>query len=423
MKKGLQDKTTCRRDEKARRQDNKPRRPFPGRKKLLPAAAAVLITAAVLTGAGSGLPDTVGDGYLMRGDYGTADLETELRVTGDGISRQVTVTVPAKTYTPAEEEAFLDKAEARLGEAVFDGMSPSHADRDLDLAAAAGDLPVAITWYSYTPELVGDDGRLGSAIPEEGAEAVMAAVITCQEAVRQVTLTFRVYPGRKTEEEAFREALDAAIRSGTTEDRVLLPAEIGGRAVVWHTPRAGKYLGALFLGFLVGVLVRYALREKERQAEEAYREALLKDYPPLISKLVLLLGAGLSLSMTCRRMATDYQEERQRSGRIRPGFELVVQACDDMDKGLSEAEAYRRLGESSGLGLYRTFSVLLVQNLRRGSTEMLAVFRREAETAFEERKKAARLKGEKASSRLLLPMMLMLMIIFAIVMIPAWLAF
>ena len=101
----------------------------------------------------------------------------------------------------------------------------------------------------------------------------------------------------------------------------------------------------------------------------------------------------------------------------------MVQACDDMDKGLSEAEAYRRLGESSGLGLYRTFSVLLVQNLRRGSTEMLAVFRREAETAFEVRKNAARLKGEKASSRLLLPMILMLMIIFAIVMIPAWLAF
>ena len=47
----------------------------------------------------------------------------------------------------------------------------------------------------------------------------------------------------------------------------------------------------------------------------------------------------------------------------------------------------------------------------------------EAVSAFEERKKDARIQGERASAKLLMPMMLMLLVVFVIVMVPAFLSF
>ena len=54
---------------------------------------------------------------------------------------------------------------------------------------------------------------------------------------------------------------------------------------------------------------------------------------------------------------------------------------------------------------------------------MAAILGREAEEAYEERKKRARILGEEAGTKLLLPMLLMLVIVMAILMVPAFFAF
>ena len=94
-----------------------------------------------------------------------------------------------------------------------------------------------------------------------------------------------------------------------------------------------------------------------------------------------------------------------------------------MERGIEEAEAYEHIGEKTGLLPYRTFSALLVQHLQKGSRGIELMLEEEAEKAQEMRKQQARVLGEQASTKLLFPMILMLIVTFVILLIPACISF
>ena len=86
-------------------------------------------------------------------------------------------------------------------------------------------------------------------------------------------------------------------------------------------------------------------------------------------------------------------------------------------------EAYRHFGERCGQMKYKTFSTLLIQNLQKGSKRLADMLETESQEAWEERKRKARVLGEIASTKLLVPMVLMLLVVMALIMIPAFLSF
>lgn len=91
----------------------------------------------------------------------------------------------------------------------------------------------------------------------------------------------------------------------------------------------------------------------------------------------------------------------------------------EMTDGMGELEALRRFGERNPLREYRKLALLLEQNLRKGTRELLAMLEREELLAFELRQNLAKKAGEEASTRLLLPMIGLLGIVMAILLIPA----
>ena len=65
---------------------------------------------------------------------------------------------------------------------------------------------------------------------------------------------------------------------------------------------------------------------------------------------------------------------------------------------------------------------MLTQNLRKGSKGLSELLRAEADQAFEERKAAAKKRGEEAGTKLLVPMFMMLSTVLLIVIVPAFLS-
>ena len=98
-------------------------------------------------------------------------------------------------------------------------------------------------------------------------------------------------------------------------------------------------------------------------------------------------------------------------------------ACNEMESGISEMEAYRRFGERCGHVKYKTFATLLIQNLQKGSRQMGEMLEKESVEAWDDRKRKAKVLGEAATTKLLLPMVLMLGVVMAIIMLPACLSF
>ena len=165
-------------------------------------------------------------------------------------------------------------------------------------------------------------------------------------------------------------------------------------------------------------------RQEEEKKQRLRKEQLLRDYPELLGKLTLLLGAGISMRRAMERIAADYERMREKNQtEVRCAYEEVRNTCREMEQGISERAAYERFGERCGLLPYRTFASLLVQNLQNGSQGMQQLLRQEAARAQQQRRDRARVLGEQASTRLLIHMILMLLVVFAILMIPAWLSF
>ena len=92
----------------------------------------------------------------------------------------------------------------------------------------------------------------------------------------------------------------------------------------------------------------------------------------------------------------------------------------EMESGVTQTKAYERFGRRCRVQSYNRLATMLSQNVRKGATNLAVLLREEAAYAFEERKHTARRLGEKAGTKLLVPMMMLLGMIMVVIMVPAF---
>ena len=128
------------------------------------------------------------------------------------------------------------------------------------------------------------------------------------------------------------------------------------------------------------------------------------DYPEMVNKLSLLLGAGMTVSAAWERIIGLY--ERQRTDGVlgeRPTYEEMKVTYREIKEGVGERTAYEHFGERCALRPYRKLSSLIVQNLRKGSRGLTELMEAEADEAFELRKNLAKKLGEEAGDDIDVP--------------------
>lgn len=226
------------------------------------------------------------------------------------------------------------------------------------------------------------------------------------------------------EEERVREIQEAIAeynQEKEDEDYYYLPEEWEGKHFTWEQKGdgSGTLMASLFL--IAGAALMVLKSREEFALIQKKREQMLLDYPGLIMKFTLLVQAGMTARKAFQKIAGDYRKRKSRKERY--AYEEILVVCYEMDSGVSEAEAYRRFGERCGQVKYKTFATLLIQNLQKGSRHLEDMLERESVEAWEERKRKARVLGEAAATKLLGPMVLMLLVVMAVIMIPACLTF
>ena len=129
--------------------------------------------------------------------------------------------------------------------------------------------------------------------------------------------------------------------------------------------------------------------------------------------------------MTIRRawfLIAKKKEKKRTDYSRRKAYEEMVSVMHQISGGIPEGECYENYGVRCRISSYRKFGTMLSQNLRKGSGGLTELLGREAEEAFEERKNLAKKLGEEAGTKLMIPMFLMLIIVFAIVIVPAFMS-
>lgn len=397
-------------------------------KRILLLAAAGNIAGLALT-VSSGLHAGLGtEPAVEKGEYGKERKEERFIVEQEnGENQEITILVPARQYDGEETERWLQKAEEQLDSVIL-GKNSSllHVDQDLNLVVQMPESPVAVSWDTNEPLLVGYEGKLSDKIPEDGAEVQLRATLELQGKTSVCVRNIVVYPRQEevTLEQKIREAAEEQNTDGA-EQLYRLPKEIEGKTLIWKkAPDRTGNLIAVF-GLLAAFLYGGAQEEKREKARRLWEEEMRKDYPEVVSALVLLLGAGLNMRKALERLALDYQSRKKRKvlKNERKAYEEIVYTWKEMESGVSESSAYEHMGNRCQGTPFRSLAVLLTQNLQKGSKGLVEILEREASEAFEERRRRAREEGEKAGTRLLLPMMMMLGIVFVLILIPAFMSF
>ena len=142
---------------------------------------------------------------------------------------------------------------------------------------------------------------------------------------------------------------------------------------------------------------------------------IMLDFPDFLVKLTLLINAGMNVSKAWEKVSEGTDKTRAL------GRELDM-ALSEIRSGKSESKAYEDFAKRCRIQeVTRVVSVLL-QNIRKGNAELVSILRIHANECWEMRKNAAKKLGEEASSKMLLPMAIMLLSILLIVTTPAILA-
>ena len=239
-------------------------------------------------------------------------------------------------------------------------------------------------------------------------------------------------PQEKTEkklspEEALREAIrkeTLALNEEKQEpDKYYLPSKVNGKHIQWAYPTDHSGMILMSLAILAGILL-ILLKERRREQElEKRKEQMLRDYPNLVTKLSLLVRAGMTMRRAFGKTALDYRKNKRDDEEPRYAYEEMLVTYYEMESGVLESQAYENFGRRCNQVQYRTLATLLSQNLKKGSQGLLDMLERESVSAFEDRKRQARILGEAAATKLLIPMVLMLLVVLVIIMVPACMSF
>ena len=159
-------------------------------------------------------------------------------------------------------------------------------------------------------------------------------------------------------------------------------------------------------------------RQKEQRKKEIRQMQF--DYPQLINKFSLYIGAGMTVRRAWIQIVKEYDKEKHYLGE-RTVYEEMRYTMNELKNGRPESECNEAFGRRCESPVYRKFGMLLSQNLRKGTKGLTNLLQREAQEAFEERKNMAKKLGEEAGTKLMIPLFLMLAVVFVIVTVPAFL--
>lgn len=364
------------------------------------------------------------DGVLMRKEIGKEAEALCLLLQIDGSKELHEYYLELEAMKPTKEEADTYFAAAK-------------AEIDADFAILTEQVPLKREYqegvveavWEFTPwNIIQSDGSvLWDKLAPEGVIITASVTLTCGKYETIYQFSFELLPQELSKEEQLFTALDIWMEEQLQkegEQQLVLPKEIEGVPLQWTIEEENLTLKILFLEMAAILLLWYFQKKNQRQEKLFLQREMELFYPELVGQMSLLLGAGMTMRQAWSSIAERYLEKRNKQ-QMKEQFiyELIVRMNRRMAEGEKERIAYQRFAEEARLICYKRLIRLLLGNLEKGAAGICEVLEQESQRAYEERIKQAKKLAEEASTRLLLPLMLMMLVVMAIAIIPAMFSF
>ena len=395
--------------------------------------AGIIAAASVLCFAGVFLWDNLrqietnetGQKILQRNPHGQGDSSAQLRASIGENEEEFSVTVSEQEYTEEELDAVFQEASEDLEKLILgENESLDEVRDDLELISEIPETGISVSWEIDNYEVMDLQGNLISEnLTDDGTLVKLSASLLYGE--RQAVHEFyaKVYPTMISRAERqmsdLKEEIARADEETASEDHLVLPDQINGERVEWSYTADTRAFAILILGAGTAAMICISKDQSGKEEEKRRIRQMKTDYPQIINKFNLYIGAGMTIRRAWSCIADDYEKKRERYGK-RVAYEEMIYTLHEIQGGAPEGECYAKYGNRCGISRYRKFGTMLSQNLRKGSRGITDLLEREAEEAFEDRKNMAKKLGEEAGTKLMIPMFIMLAVVFVIVTVPAF---
>lgn len=362
-----------------------------------------------------------------RNDQGGGERKEELEVTIDGKTEEYVLEIKEQEYSEKQLERVFQNAGEALEKLVLGkNQSLDEVREDLNLITVIPDTGIRVSWELDNYDVMNLQGELQtSQLTDDGTLVKLTALLIYKEKKTQVTFYARIFPPKWTRMEKLLKKLDTEVErldeETSKEPHLLLPASVDGIPVTWGYGRNLRAAGIWLLGIIFALFLYVSEQEKQKERKKKREMQLALDYPQMISKFTLYLGAGMTARKAWYRIAEDYMQQKEEKGR-REIYEEMIYTMHEIQGGASEGECYERFGERCALPVYKKFGAMLSQNLKKGTKGLTVLLKQEADNAFEERKSLAKRLGEEAGTKMLIPMFLMLAVVLIMIVVPAFLS-
>ena len=393
--------------------------------------------------------DFLRNGHQAGSDTSAADSQTYE-------SESFDVRLDARSYTRSQVNALLKKAADKLEKGLpGENKTLDEVRLPLSLPTSFENGAVSAEYYITPGGMVEEDGSICGEPDPEGTLVSISVTLTCQDKTSTYECAACIFPPHLTPEEQFREnikdAVEQARSSDPSDSKVRLPDSVDGRTLRWSYPKDSSL--TLIILFMLILPVAYWAHE-DSKIHDAAKERMTQlelDYSQILWKLTMLLSAGLTIRGAFTKIADQYVAEHaaqgsgigehspkysgqtdrktakksqksQKSAARRYVYEEMILTLREMRSGVPEASAYENFGRRCGLPSYIKLGSLLSQNLKKGSKGLTALLEHEAVLSMDQHKMAVRKLGERASVKMLLPMILMFGVVLIILMVPAFLS-
>lgn len=366
---------------------------------------------------------------IERNAYGAGSKTLVLQVGQDEEKEEFLLEIGEQTLSEKARDQYYQEFFDRLEEVMLkENSSLQEVTGDLNLPDRISGYPFQIQYELKDPSYIDYAGRLTKKtldLQGQIIETKLTVTASYGEAQEKKSYTLTIKPKKAVESKLSKlEKKIQKTEQGSRKEKIFqLPAVIDGISI----QQAGLDSPVLFCLFLMGfamlaLLLRryYALKEKGQRA----KESAVEDFTLIVHLLSLYMGAGLSFSRAIHRIHTDYKKGKLNGDKgKRYAFEQISVVDQQIQMGVSQKVACEQWGQRMNQEYYRKLSVILIQCLSKGSQEVRIYMNQMEGEAFRNYVDQIRKRGEEASSKLLMPMVLLMIGVMIIVIFPAMMQF
>lgn len=365
------------------------------------------------------------DGVLYRNPVGEGDHEEELKASYDESTYEVVVEVSERGLDEQSARDHLDKAIAEIeGSFLGENENVNEVYNPVIMREEYVNGIVTCDWTLDSHGVMSPDGTIRFDNLDKPTQVTAYAALSCEDSMSPYEITFTVVPPPIGSEAGFRYELSKLLEKADEESRLsdtmTVPKEMNGKPIVWKEKESHTGEELSLFGIAAFFLLLFGGWEEEKRQRKMRQQELSYDYPDIVSRLSLFVGAGITPKASFERMGNWYSSYlNEPKATVRPGFEAVRVMNRRMADGVSETESYRLFGEDTGHKDYRKLALMLCQNLKKGSRDLIDQLEKEERNAYEDRKQKAKIAGEEASTKLLVPMLMMLGVLLVVLILPS----